>query len=273
MTSDGSGGAYIAWSDERDFSATGSHVFGSHVTGDGTIPPSWPADGLLLSRSVSSQMVYGILPDGHGAALAYWGDYDNGADDIRAQRMVLAGVAATEFEFRGADVSTDRVTIHWKAPSATGFTATVQRYLPVEGWRDLGGVVPAADGSIVFTDSAVEMGVTYVYRLFVVTADEVSHLYGTVSVTIPLKLRLLSRSPNPSRDMPVFQVTFATGQRARFDMFDVSGRSAWSQDLTGLGPGTHDVRPSPSRKLPAGLYVVRFQADGQVVTRRVCLVH
>lgn len=270
---DGSGGIYVAWSDERDYAATGSHVFGSHLNGDGRIATGWPTDGLLLSRSVSSQMVYEVLPDGTGGALAFWGDYDLGADDIRALRMVPEGVAASAFVLTGTKVAADYVTLHWRAPSMTGYTATIQRYRSNEGWLDLGSAAPGGDGVIVFTDTNVEMGASYVYRLLVVTTDGVSRFYGTASVTIPLQLRMQGPSPNPSREAPVFEVTFATGQPARFDLFDIAGRSVWSQDLTSFGPGTHLIRPGSSHRLAAGIYVARFQADGQILKRRLCLLH
>jgi hypothetical protein len=270
---DGSGGIYVTWSDERDYAATGSHVFGSHVSGDGTIATGWPTDGLLLSRSVSSQMVYEVLPDGSGGALAFWGDYDVGADDIRALRLLPEGVASSVFVLMGTEVAADYVTLHWRAPSTTGYTATVQRYRSNEGWRDLGSVAPGGDGVIVFTDTKAEMGASYVYRLLVVTTDGVSRFYGTASVTIPLQLRMRGPAPNPSREAPVFEVTLATRQRARFDLIDIAGRSVWSQDLTSFGPGTYLLRPGSSHRLPAGIYVVRFQADGQVLKRRFCLLH
>ena len=155
----------------------------------------------------------------------------------------------------------------------TGYTATIQRYRSNEGWLDLGSAAPGGDGVIVFTDTNVEMGASYVYRLLVVTTDGVSRFYGTASVTIPLQLRMQGPSPNPSREAPVFEVTFATGQRARFDLFDIAGRSVWSQDLTSFGPGTHLIRPGSSHRLAAGIYVARFQADGQILKRRLCLLH
>ena len=270
---DGSGGIYVAWSDERDYAATGSHVFGSRVNGDGTIAAGWPSDGLLLSRPVSSQMVYAVLPGGSGSALAFWGDYNSGADDIRAQRMLPEGVAASVFLLTAVDVTIDHVTLHWRAPSTTGYTASVQRYRSSEGWRDLGSVMPGVDSIIAFTDTNVGMGMSYVYRLLVVTTDGVSQFYGTASVTIPPQLRMRGPSPNPSREIPSFEVTFATAHRARFELFDIAGRSVWSQDLTSLGPGTHLLRPAASHRLSAGLYVVRFEADGQVLKKRICLVH
>ena len=117
---------------------------------------------------------------------------------------------------------------------------------------------------------AVEPGAQYLYRLLVLTSDGISRFYGTTIVTIPLELRMRSSLPNPAPDVPVFQVTLESGGTARFDLFDIAGRSVWSQTLSGAG--VHEIRPAPPRKLASGLYIARLQAGGRVLRQRICIL-
>jgi len=267
---DGMGGAYVAWADDSDFAETGSHVYGSHVQGSGDLVPGWPINGLLLSRSISSQTLCSLISDGNGGSLVIWGDYVYGAYDVMAQRLEAGGIATSAFQVVDTDVGSDHVRIRWQAPSGSGFTATVERYRDSQAWSELGPPTPLSDGILEYTDLAVEPGAQYFYRLLVLASDGVSGFYGTASVRIPLELRMRSPSPNPARNVPVFEVTLEAGGTARFDLFDISGRAIWSQNLSGAG--VHEIQPSPPRKLASGLYIARLQAGQRVLKQRICIL-
>jgi hypothetical protein len=189
---------------------------------------------------------------------------------VIAQRLDASGIATSAFQVVDTDVDFDHVTIRWQAPSSSGFSATVQRYRDGEGWSEFGPPTVSSGGILEFTDLAVEPGAQYLYRLLVLTSDEVSRFYGTTTVVIPLELRMRSSSPNPARNVPVFEVTLDPGGTARFDLFDIAGRVVWSQNLTGAG--VHELHPVSPRRLASGMYIARLRAGERVLTQRICIL-
>lgn len=86
--SDGAGGMIAAWEDHRAV----SHIYALHVTGTGTIPLGWPANGLSANTGVSSQYSPTMASDGAGGGILFWSDTRNGLDDIFAHHLTPTGV-------------------------------------------------------------------------------------------------------------------------------------------------------------------------------------
>lgn len=82
ITSDGGGGAIVAWSDLRN--ASYYDAYAQRVGASGTI--QWQADGVLLSTLAAQKRDVQLIGDGAGGALATWG-----ADDIYAQYFTGSG--------------------------------------------------------------------------------------------------------------------------------------------------------------------------------------
>jgi hypothetical protein len=87
ITSDGAGGAIIAWSDSR---GADTDVYAQRMTAAGG--PAWTANGVLLSVAGSNQSGPVIAADGAGGALVAWRDFRGPAADIYAQRVGPTGV-------------------------------------------------------------------------------------------------------------------------------------------------------------------------------------
>ena len=69
IASDGAGGFYVAWLDNRN---PGSQdVYLQRVTGDLAIASGWPATGLALTAFTSNDRPF-VLEDGTGGALIVW---------------------------------------------------------------------------------------------------------------------------------------------------------------------------------------------------------
>jgi hypothetical protein len=268
---DGSGGAYVAWSDERDFAATGSHVYALHVRADGLPSIGWPADGLRVSRAESDQRLTSLISNGDGGCIALWGDYVYGADYVVALQLAPEGPAYTAFLLASVEVTTDRVRLRWNAPSGTSAAPTIERYSDPEGWRELGVLTPNGSGFIEYVDQDVTPGERYLYRL-VLVENGITNFYGATWVTVPVELRMRGPFPNPTFGMPSFEISLPLGQPARFEFFDVTGRLVWSADLSARGTGTHVVRPDPRRRLAAGLYIARLVSGEASSTVRVMLL-
>jgi len=83
ITTDGAGGAIIAWDDARD--ASQYDIYVRRVTAGGT--PLWTANGVLLCSAIYDQKFPQITSDGAGGASVTWTDWRSGTIDIYAHRV------------------------------------------------------------------------------------------------------------------------------------------------------------------------------------------
>jgi hypothetical protein len=70
LASDGAGGAFVTWEDDRATPGT-FEVFDQRITSAGSIAAGWPADGHRVSVGASSRSPR-LVPDGAGGAYAAW---------------------------------------------------------------------------------------------------------------------------------------------------------------------------------------------------------
>lgn len=90
MVSDGTGGAIIAWEDNR--SGTELDIYAQRINASGkTIWP--PSSGRIISSASDNQFNLELVYDASGGAIIAWQDRRNGKDfDIYAQKISLAGI-------------------------------------------------------------------------------------------------------------------------------------------------------------------------------------
>lgn len=114
VVADGTGGAIIAWQDERVFPDA---VWAQRVTSSGALAPGWPVDGVLVASTNGRQSAFDLLPDGAGGAYVVWQDdlQDSNAVDIRAQHLTSAGAMG----WGSAGVSVCAAPDSQRAPVAT----------------------------------------------------------------------------------------------------------------------------------------------------------
>jgi len=89
MTSDGSGGAIIAWSDFR--TSSNADIYAQHLNSSGT--RQWTSNGTGVVTLSSNQSSPALVSDGAGGAIITWNDARNGNTDIFAQRLDGSGNA------------------------------------------------------------------------------------------------------------------------------------------------------------------------------------
>jgi len=105
LISDNSGGAIIAWIDERNGTRD---IYAQRVNSAGTV--QWTTDGVAISTAVNDQYNPQLVSDGSGGAIIAWQDYRSGTNyDIYAQRVNSAGVV--QWTANGVAIST---TTGWK---------------------------------------------------------------------------------------------------------------------------------------------------------------
>jgi C1A family cysteine protease len=123
ITSDGSGGAFIAWN-YRDASLD-YDIYAQRIAPDGVL--CWPDRGAAISIATEDQVLKDFISDGSGIATVVWMDHRNGSNnkDIYAQQVDVDG--NTVWAINGVAVCT-----------APGF-----QDLPVSTSDGAGGVIVA----------------------------------------------------------------------------------------------------------------------------------
>jgi len=103
--SDGSGGAIVAWEDDR----AGADIYARRITAAGA--PQWAADGLALCAAAGGQITPMAASDGAGGAIVAWQDARGGNSDIYARRIT------------GRAPSSGLSTV-WRCPRPSGLKST-----------------------------------------------------------------------------------------------------------------------------------------------------
>jgi len=88
---DGAGGGFVVWRDERS-GVTTPDVYGMHVLPGGNADLALPVNGLGVSTASGNQGGPMLCPDGSGGFVACWVDNRNGTFDIFAQRVTAHGI-------------------------------------------------------------------------------------------------------------------------------------------------------------------------------------
>jgi hypothetical protein len=95
IASDGSGGAYIVWQDERNSSKNGIDLYGQHVLSNGAL--AYSNAGVAVGSASGNQDNAVICADGSGNAFVAWEDNRNtiatSQPDIYLNKMTSGGVS------------------------------------------------------------------------------------------------------------------------------------------------------------------------------------
>ena len=123
ITSDGAGGAFIAWQDYRKGSEYDIYV--QHLTATGTLYPdqNWVTDGLGACVATNSQFYPVLAPDGGGGVYVAWQDFRSGTEDhIFAQHLSAHGAIVTGWPANGTPVCQAQHSQYYPVVSADGGT-------------------------------------------------------------------------------------------------------------------------------------------------------
>ena len=130
VASDGAGGAYIVWQDERNGNID---VYAQRINASGAV--QWTTDGVAVSVATGSQELPQIAADMFGAYIT-WKDSRSGNYDIYVQRISPSGAAS--WTANGVAVCTAVNVQELPDIIPTGYGGTILT------WQDYrGGVVPA----------------------------------------------------------------------------------------------------------------------------------
>jgi hypothetical protein len=118
LISNGSGGAIIAWQDNRTW--MGYDIYAQSINASGAV--QWSADGVALCTSSNTQQYAQIVSDGAGGAIVAWEDYRSGSNwSIYAQRINASGVPQwTTNGVLVCDAAVDELTLRMISDGAGG---------------------------------------------------------------------------------------------------------------------------------------------------------
>jgi hypothetical protein len=102
ILADGSGGAILAWTDERVQSGF-PRIYVQHVNSSGSA--LWAANGVSTSTSGSGNRSR-IVSDGAGGLLVAWEDFRSGDQDIYAQHVLSTGAVDPAWPIAGQAIAT-----------------------------------------------------------------------------------------------------------------------------------------------------------------------
>lgn len=105
IASDGAGGAFIAWVDQRA-GASAADVYANHVLANGALDPAWPVNGLAVCTAAGVQFNCRILVDGSGGAYVSWQDKRTGTSDVYVHHVLSSGLLDSAWPPSGLAVCT-----------------------------------------------------------------------------------------------------------------------------------------------------------------------
>jgi len=295
--SDGAGGLFVAWRDERTPGTT-PDVYATHMLADGSIAPGWPASGKAISANTGEQSHARTVSDGAGGVWLVWTDARSGNLEVYYTHLHADGTPAAGFSVSGRPLS--------NAPGGKRDPLTVSD--GVGGlfvvWRDGrnlhdfdlfgqhiladGSVAPglAADGEAICTnptdqtdlalldiaenaaivawrDNRTGVGVLYAARVPA----------GNVGLGAPGHgdgaLALAPVGPNPVHGACEWTISAPEAGAVSVQLIDVQGRVRASRALEAPVTNAH-VRfdmPEP------GLFFVTVAQAGRTVSSRIAFMH
>jgi len=108
ITSDGAGGAIVAWADFRN--ASNYDLYAARVMENGDRDPFWPANGRLVAGGTGHQYAHTLAADGSGGAVLAWLDTRAGNEDIYAHRVSRSGVLHSAWPTNGRALASRTVS-------------------------------------------------------------------------------------------------------------------------------------------------------------------
>ena len=210
----------------------------------------------------------------------------NGNEQTGFSNLPLSGEGSTlpvELARFDGEVTDGGVRLSWRTTSEdrnAGFQ--VQRRAGRGSWSDVQFVEGAGTTSepqrYRFTDADIPYAADSLsYRLKQVDADGTATLTDPITVARsgPAGLELLGTAPNPASRRATVRYGIPgglarKGEEVRLELYDTLGRQVRSMDLSGTaGRHTHTLDVSG---LPSGMYLLRLEAGGPAVTRKLTVV-
>ncbi len=285
IVADGSGGAFVAWGDTRDFATNSTEVYALRVTPEGDPAPGWVANGNVVCSAPGVQGNYATAPDGSGGIYVAWNDlrtaplsdpFDDAYSDVYLQHVSGAGVLDPAWPPDGLAVCTApfiQQTIDLTADGFGGallswedYRSFVNANVYVQRVTASGALLPGwpVDGLRASTAGGYQVGP-------VLAADGLGGAYlvfESINVTHVVVAQHLTGSAEPAPGWPAegIPVAMVPGTQSNPSIVaDGLGGAIVAWDDTRNGYDIYAHRLGPSGPTPVLISLVSAEADGGVV--------
>jgi hypothetical protein len=246
MSTDGSGGAIVAWHD----TSTGLKV--QRVNNAGVL--QWDSSGVAIAQTLPSSVIPAILSDNAGGAIITWSDARNGASntDIYAQRVDSSG--GVQWTPNGVAIST--ASGNQTAPQIVTNGAGDA----IIAWLDLRNAGPSFQPAEIYGQRVNANG-----QLGGIT-DAPDNDLG-----IPVAFKLNQSYPNPFNPTTTFTFSIPRTGNVLLSIYNVLGQEVATVVDETLAAGNYS-RTFNAAGLASGAYFYRLNAGGFSETKRMLLV-
>jgi hypothetical protein len=278
----GNGLPYVIWYDWRDSPATcggRSHVYLARSDDAGA---TWASLGpVTTAQSDWTNGVSNIAPNQGDYLALYanntgvynaWADARNGDPDVYVSVWTLA-FTPVQIALASVSAKPDRVDIVWFAGGDPLDQAIVERRTEMTDWAALSTIYVDGNSRLSFTDTNVEAGERYAYRLRIEDAGA-ERFVGETRVDVPSRTRLAIANirPNPARRDAWVTFSLPNAAPATLSLLDIAGRMIREREVGSFGAGTHQLNLVENGALEPGLYLVRVTQGGSSETSRLTVV-
>ena len=241
----------------------------------------WPENGVEVSAAYGSQGSPFMVSDNQSGALIVWEDTRSGNKDIYAQRVKeYVAPVATLLQSYSVSLDGSAVTICWVLSHIEKDSRFfILRSVNLSGKFEemIKPVVKTQGLSFTCTDSHVETGITYSYRVEVLDGDESRILFETDPITIPkLPLSLYQNYPNPFNPHTTIKYYLPERKWVVLDIFAVSGkrivRLLDSIRDSGMHTEIWDGKDTHGNLVASGIYFYKLRAGKMSTSRKMILL-
>jgi hypothetical protein len=202
----------------------------------------------------------------------------NSAEDVSdLDWSIIDGPTPTLMSMMAADVSSDGVSLRWQFGSEAAFAnVVVERSTEAAGvYQVLDARATVESGVSTLVDRSVAAGTTYWYRIVGLSGTGARTVFGPISATAGQRITALALSritPNPTTASARVDFALPTAGHVKVSIHDLQGR-----EITRLVDGDYQAGVwqamwngrTERGDAPAGLYFVRLQAMGRVLSQRL----
>jgi hypothetical protein len=279
IVTNGAGGAFIAWDDERN-GTSNSDIYAQNVGSGGT--PSWAANGAAMCGATGNQNSAEISEDGAKGMFIAWADNRSGIIKAYAHRVDAAGdiPAATLLSYYNAETNGTDIRIVW---TLSEIDEGVEFHIYRAEGQDMDFVeIPVLDLieeglAFSFVDRNCESGTTYNYRVTYTLGTESSILFETGPVKTPVTtLELRQNLPNPFNPNTNIGYYIPERSRVRLEVFDVKGSSVAVLVDETQAEGSYierwNGRYTDGLEAASGVYFYRLRAGKTTLSKKMILL-
>ncbi len=243
ITTDRSGGAIIAWVDDRRNAPNDQDIYAQRIDASGTV--RWMTDGVAVADTVSLVTLL-CVPDNAGGAIIVYNNVYNSSGVINAQRIDSSGA----LRWRDNDVFISIAQTQQLQHSAQAATSD-----------------HVAGAIIIWRDSRTINGLPGIYAQNVTIEGAlggglVTGVLEHTSVAIPTVTRLLQNYPNPFNPSTTIRYELPERSFVTLKIFNILGQEVVTLMNEEQARGAYQVQRNAG-KLASGVYFYKIEATNK----------